>query len=463
MKCNYDLFHKIVKRNDFVFIFVAVLFYFIALVTPIFGDDATRTAAYAKMSFSEMLDFSWQTSMSISMRIVPNFIVDLLIWIKNGYFIWQILNSLMIYALLRITSYIFIQDKRMNMLLAFLFCLYPYFDMMTAGAVSTSVTYLWILTAGMGVTAFLKKIIISEQISAKDVVFMDLLTFVATSQEQMLVVLLAVFGITILFYIRKDKKKAYVFISALGISILNVKILLFMPANHNRYLSEHHWFPDYEMQSFINKIEMAFTSSLHRILFTNGIFVVLMFVLTFYIYKKCQGNYRWLYISIFGLAISMAAYLPDKGAFERMVHLLTMQQGQYGTIDVTNYVKVSPYAAIVLQLLAASSCIIAIGMLCNNLFEVLLYEGIIIIGLGTRMIMGFSPTIWASSDRTYLFFWFALIVDTVLIADSKRNLIDGICILNKKYEKYRNDIMYFLIVCAAVSNGLDVFYYRGVY
>lgn len=105
----------------------------------------------------------------------------------------------------------------------------------------------------------------------------------------------------------------------------------------------------------------------------------------------------------------------------------------------------------------------SIGMLCNNLFEVLLYEGIIIIGLGTRMIMGFSPTIWASSDRTYLFFWFALIVDTVLIADSKRNLIDGICILNKKYEKYRNDIMYFLIVCAAVSNGLDVFYYRGVY
>ncbi len=464
MKRKYDLLSKIMKRNDFVFIFVAMLFYFIALITPIFGDDATRTIMYEKLSFTEMAGLSWQSSMGVSMRIVSNFIVDTLIWMQNGYFIWQILNSIMIYALLWTTSYIFIHDKRMNLLLAFLFCLYPYLDMMTAGAVSTSVTYLWNLTAGMGVIAFLKKILNSKKISAKDVIFLDLLTFVATGHEQMLVVLLVVFIITIIFLLQKDRKKTLVFISALGISIINVKLLLFMPANYNRYISEHHWFPDYEMQSFINKIEMALTSSLHRILFTNGIFMVLMLILTFYIYKKYQDNYRWVYISAFGLVITMAAYLPKEGVLERIVNLLTMQQGQYGTIDVTNYVIVSPYAAIVIQLIVASSCMIAIGMLCNNFFELLLYEGIIIIGLGTRMVMGFSPTIWASDDRTYLFCWFALIVETVLIADSKRYLIDKICILkNKTCEKYMSDIVYFLIVCASISNALDVFLYRGVY
>lgn len=461
MKGDSSLVVKIIKRNDFVFIFTAILYLAVTFMTPQFGDDVTRAAAYSSQSFFEMLKTSWQYSVDVSMRFVLHFIIDIFLWVQNGYFIWRILNAFVIYVLLRVTSYIFIKDKKMNMLLAFLFCLYPYYDMMTAGMVCTSVTYLWSLTAGMGAAAFLKKIMTAEKIIVKDLICFYLLTFAATSQEQMLVVLLVVYIASIVYSLQKDKKKAFVFIIAFGISMINVKLLLFMPANRNRYLIEYHWFPDYEMQSFINKIEMALTSSLHRVLFTRGIFLVLMLVLTFYMFKKCQGNYRWTYISLSGLGLTILAYLPDAGVLERMVHLLTMQQGQYGMVDVSNYFKISPYAAIALQLMIASSCMITIGMLCNNFFELLLYEGILIIGLGTRIVMGFSPTIWASDTRTYLFFWFAVIVDIVLITDSKLSLINKAGVLQQKYGKYVNDIMYFLIVCAAVSNGLDVLYWRG--
>jgi hypothetical protein len=36
-------------------------------------------------------------------------------------------------------------------------------------------------------------------------------------------------------------------------------------------------------------------------------------------------------------------------------------------------------------------------------------------GFITRLAMGFSPTVWASSTRTYLFFYIAMIVDAALV------------------------------------------------
>jgi uncharacterized membrane protein YczE len=36
-------------------------------------------------------------------------------------------------------------------------------------------------------------------------------------------------------------------------------------------------------------------------------------------------------------------------------------------------------------------------------------------GFITRLAMGFSPTVWASSTRTYLFFYIAVIIDAVLV------------------------------------------------
>ena len=45
----------------------------------------------------------------------------------------------------------------------------------------------------------------------------------------------------------------------------------------------------------------------------------------------------------------------------------------------------------------------------------------IILGFASRCMMGFSPTIWISSDRTYIFLYFSFIISIVYILNFMNN------------------------------------------
>ena len=63
-------------------------------------------------------------------------------------------------------------------------------------------------------------------------------------------------------------------------------------------------------------------------------------------------------------------------------------------------------------------CVLAtVAFLLEDKLEVLKAYLILGVGLGSRMIMGFSPTVWASGYRTFAIFFITIVIVTVMIAD----------------------------------------------
>ncbi len=451
-------------REEAPFLLVAALVFILVSQVGEFGDDASRRIIYSDMSLVEVLRYSLKSSLNVSMRIVSYFIVDILIWLKNGILIWRVLNSVMIFILLKSTSYVFIDNKKYNVFLSFLFCLCPYYDELTAGLISTSVTYLWGITMMMVCIAWTKWCYYKETVKILDVIVLFLLAFVASNQEQMLVVLLIFyFGLFLFGIYKKEKKVKWIVIPFISICI-NIKLLFFMDAISNRYEMEQHWFPDYAKQSFINKMEMSVSSTLQRALYTRMLVLILALMLTIIIWKMHRDKVRWTYIPLIGTIICAIAYFPSSGLLGKLVVLLNTKDGRYGRVDALNSYKFSPYLSIALQLITLFSILISVGIISSTYLEFIILESILLTGLLTRVAMGLSPTVWASGERTYNVLWYMIVVEIICILNKKKEIIisdsRAFC---EKNEKYIIDILYFFTIIAFICNSCDVLTFRGIY
>ena len=71
----------------------------------------------------------------------------------------------------------------------------------------------------------------------------------------------------------------------------------------------------------------------------------------------------------------------------------------------------------ILFVIIAVCVLITVAILLKDKLEVLKAFLLLGTGLGTRLIMGFSPTVWASGYRTFAIFIITMIIVAVMIAD----------------------------------------------
>ncbi|MDP4089336.1 MAG: hypothetical protein Q8930_08735 [Bacillota bacterium] len=108
---------------------------------------------------------------------------------------------------------------------------------------------------------------------------------------------------------------------------------------------------------------------------------------------------------------------------------------EHGTVPVVDIVLALIFFAI----------LISLYLIFENKRYSILAVFIILLGLGSRMVMGFSPTIWASNTRTFIFMYFAFITCAVIlykvILDSKES----------KYIAYSSDAIGLIAVLSFLN------------
>jgi hypothetical protein len=77
--------------------------------------------------------------------------------------------------------------------------------------------------------------------------------------------------------------------------------------------------------------------------------------------------------------------------------------------------------------MAGGFVLINLWILSRNYTELIISVGTMLLGLMTRVMMGFSPTIWASAQRPNIFSWFSFIITIMYV-----------------YSRYRTDIAHLL-------------------
>lgn len=418
---------NVYKSSYFPFVIFFISMLVIHKAMNVFGDDNFfKTVAHGIGTKDYLIDRynNW------SSRVVVEGIMINLLQLRYG--IWKLMNCVVMLVLsLSISNILgWSKERECNWGIVFFMWTYSFMDMSTAGWVATMMNYLWPLAFGILTIVGVKRSIKSVKISMMEYVIYIIATIYATNVEQMCIILLPLYLISLIYVINKKKFRAFLLIENI-IGISNLILILVSPGNANRNILENGtWCGDFEMLTFIDKIRLGFMDTITSyIAMPNLVFVItsgLMFVYVWNVYK--ERYYRliavipFLMSSLFGCFGSITRNLfPSLGNLIRNFREDNIPAALDITID--NFNLISSYIPIIVYMTIITAFAIGIYLIFKGSLKTVILLLLLFLGLGSRMALGFSPTMYASNTRTYVFLDFSFILVGLCIYKEVRTIL----------------------------------------
>lgn len=448
----YNKINQIFKQDKIFFWLMLIFTIFHFMIKP-GGDDLGRISSYSAMPYKEVLLDTWRFC-ERQPRYFTYFIVGTLCHLKYGFLIWRIADCIVLFIIMKSISYIFVNNKEINILVALLISMYPFSEMITAGALSTTVGYTWVLASALLSIALFKKAD-KDKLKWHEILLMIISIIYATGQEQLCIVLLFIFGFLCIYSFSNKNKYLFLFgCLAELITCVNIFVLFRGAINGGRSNEILYW-RDFYSLTFIDKFEIAFSSTLDRVLYTNGIILLLTGLILFIIWKKSE-NKVYTFIGAVPFTICLVGS-TDLGIFKNVHNVINTAVSdtvKYGTIQIDNYYNIGSYLQMFTLCLAGATILLGLFLVGNNFKEGLFAILFIVLGIMTRMMLMVTVNIYASSTRTYLFLWFSIICTTIYVVDNNYKNILGPWIKNKKVDRILNIIIPILAITTLINNML---------
>lgn len=295
----------------------------------------------------------------------------------------------------------------------------------SAGWIATTINYSWPLAMALLALFPVKRAVYLERLRPMECALSIPALLFAANQEQMCLILLAILGALLVhLYLRDRRVNRFVGFQLLLVA-LSLIFIATCPGNRMRFAGEAAtWFPNYPQLSYLTRFELGFsTTGFQLMMGTNWFylgFCLALFLLV--LYSRENRLSKWIagvpLISglIFGpLAQDAGECFPNLLA----VRDAMTQQGTFGHVTLRAFLPD-------LILLCACCCVLyALFVCCENRQKSLFMVFVMLTSLGSRVMIGFSPSIWASSERTCLFMYFGLVALTVMMAQELDRILPG--------------------------------------
>ncbi len=429
-----------------IFILEFVLTFF---VTPNKFDDEyflEQVTNKSVLSFA-LSRYSWWSS-----RVIIEFILCAVL--KTSKYLWIFFEAGMVALAGYSISRIFVKDnkKENNVMLLFMILLYPLNVMNGAGWAATTTNYMWPLATCLFALVPIKKIWSNEKIRWFEYPLYSIALIYAGNQEQSCAILVGTYILFSVFMIIKNKKiHPYMIVQNLLI-IASLIFILTCPGNYARNEKEViDNFKDFEMLTILDKIGLGLTAT-NALLVGQGNIIFLMFtgLITVYIFSNYKESlYRIIAVIPF-LSIVLLSFMPSITGtiFSFLVSFkkyFVMEGVMLTAANSNNLFYTLPVIFAFINFMCVILSIMLIFKNLKNNIALLVF----LVGLASRLIMGFSPTIFASANRTMIFFEFSMIIVSILIWQEliKKNDKNDIKIQNRTSA---------IIKCAGVLQYLNV-------
>lgn len=332
-----------------------------------------------------------------------------------------------------------------------LILVYPVIEMASAGWMPTTINYLWPLTAGCIALVSLDKMYFGKKIYLCEAIGYLAFELFATNFETVGVM----YGCILVWYAvhfcidRRPKIKEIVFwLLQTLIAAGNVLFALTCPGNSARKQSNiSYYIKDYVQWTKIDKFIMGVDTTMQGAVGSNILFltfvlvlgIVCCYVLNNTFCKVMSGTLMTFVATRTIFKPIMAVYFPTyNDIFDA------------GTkVDATNYYRFSLYFPFIIYIVLSCMVVLILLNVAANIRDGVKYAVVFVSGVLTRITMGFSPTIYASSNRTYIFWDFAILFLTVAIVIDNKEKIAGNC---KMYSILKYSFL--CLVCVAVVGNL---------
>jgi len=418
--------------------FFLILLFLHGFLETGWGDDATF--AGSGVPLGEFLAERYKTWTS---RLAIEAGVKLLAAAPD--LIWKALNILIILLLVWIVADLFGIGKmgpgsaklQAEALFFLLLWSLPARSLCDAGWIATTMNYLWPLTLGLVAMRPIKHWSAGEKCPAWEYLACPLCMACAANVEQGAAVLLGACLLFGAYMARKGKKIPAFYFVLLFLALASVAFILTTPGNAYRFQVEmNQWFPGFDELGLSEKLLMGFIDSVNYYASagggerTNYLFALLAGILLAGAWQK-RKEYE---VPLKKIAKESIAFMPflfywgigrlgnsllQTDAFKRGGHIVglfgknrCLPTGA-GAFDYLGWISYSR-RMVLLQAgiyLGLIGCVIATitylhGKSAETWLELLILGG----GLASRVIMGLSPTLYASGERTSLYCSVAILI-----------------------------------------------------
>lgn len=385
--------------------------WFIEQVTNEINPETNEVIEHTITGFVQERYFNW------SSRVIIEFILCLTL--KTSKYLWILLEALMVTIVGYSISKIFVKDnkKENNVMLVSMILIYPYTIMHQAGWAATTINYMWPLAMCLFALIPIKKIWYGEKIKMWEYPLYTFATLFAGNHEQTSSILVCTYILfTIIMIVRDKKVKPYMLIQSI-ISIASIAFILTCPGNYVRQEEEMRRFIDFGMLTFLEKFVLGFTSTFGQILANqNIVYTLLTSLLAIYVFTNYKEKlYRVIAlvpvvsILVFGHFSNITFEMfPNLKIF---YELLTTKDILLTVANCNKIYYTFPIIFTFANFICIGMSLLLLTKKFKNNIAVLIY----LAGLASRIIMGFSPTVFVSKTRTMIFFDFAMIIISFLI------------------------------------------------
>lgn len=353
-----------------------------------------------------------------SSRVLVNLPIHIML--HFDYKVWLVLELLLLFLFFRSLSYIFVTENKTknNYMLLLLLLVFPFDYALSAGWVTTTMTYIWPIALVAFSCTTIRKVLAKEGFKWYHYPLFFLTTIYGANQEQLSVILTVCFLTFVVILIREKKASAMIFMQSVLVSG-NLLFHMLAPGNSNRSQVEATVrFTDYNTLSLIDKLELGFSSSLYEFFFRfNRLFLFIGILVLVVIWSKTKQVFYRL-IAMVPLLAQLVFGIGCNKLLEEKLHIgiFVNRMKSSGTIDESNYYRWVTYYPIVL-LFAVSIClIVCLYIIFGNSKRSVMAIALLFGGLGGRMVVAFSPTVWASSNRTYIVMYMAFVCLGAMVA-----------------------------------------------
>lgn len=395
------ILRKIFKNKKVVLLIFFLLVLLVHQFMNFSNDDVNYfSSVLDKMSIFEFIGHRYN---SWSSRVLIEALLSVL---SRNVFLWRVLDSLVIVLLVFSINKLFSKSLNVNsyLLVMLLFLLYPFINMREAGFCATTLNYLWPLSFMLFGFIPFRDMVYQEKSNKLLYPFYILGLVYACNQEQCVCIVFVV-SLAFLAYAMKKNMKIWYPLLAFCLSFLGLTFILTCPGNEARKVAETlNWYPNYVKANFFDKVYLAIASSI-SLLLANGIVLwVFSYVLAKISLKVGKRMDKIIALGI-NFVLTIMLFL---NAYSRLFHKKYLLFSYF--TDSGNPLQFNFQSLLFLVL--GLGIFLSFIYLIYHLFdkERYFYILVLLLGLGTRVMMGFTPTIFASGSRTMIFLYFALII-----------------------------------------------------
>ena len=392
-ECNNKFFNLL----PFGIMFIAI--FFLHFFMNFCGDDLWFSKQLSNFSLMDYVINRYHTWSSRG--VIEGLLVVLA---KYNIFIWRIFDSFLYTLSAYLVVYLVDKNKtkKITILTILLFLLYPCIEMSSAGWVATTMNYSWCFAFGL--LSFLP--LINREYGRKSNIWIYILSIFgliyASNQEQMCALVFG-FNLLYLFYSLIYKKKIDKYnLFSLIFSVISLIIILTCPGNALRTASEiTNWFPEFSKYGPLQKIYLGVVPTFGLLLENKILFTIFYIMLSIVTLLHTKNRYLKLisYFNVFFI-LSLTVFRTN---------LLNIFPNFQYAFDIFTYAGIPDirvkytYVPIVISIyLIISSCyMLAMSYKNERFFPLMLF----IAGFMSRLIIGFSPTVFVSGPRTAFFFY----------------------------------------------------------